>query len=113
MSAKPADKAQVVISKRSKQFRKMLSDLPPDAQRLADGVFRRFLKNPADPSLDTKALYDSKRGHHQMDSYSVRITLNYRAVYVIDNGKDGKGPKQFYWYWIGSREQFSGFAASR
>ena len=75
---------------------------------------QHFLKDPNAPILCTEELHDSRAGHHRNGSKSVRITLRYRAIYVTDRGPpDGKGEKQYCWYWVGSHESYNNFIGSR
>jgi len=97
-------------SVRSTGFKFMLAELPAPVQRRAQELFdNHFAKDPNAPVLCTEELFDSKKGRHRNGSKSVRITLRYRAIYVIDHGPDGKGAPQAFWYWIGSHESYNGF----
>jgi hypothetical protein len=87
--------------------------LPANIQELADRLFAIFEADPTDLRLCTKALNDSRRGRHRNGSFEVRISLRYRAIYVVDRGPDGNGDPQYCWYWIGSREDFANFVGCR
>jgi mRNA-degrading endonuclease RelE of RelBE toxin-antitoxin system len=91
----------------------MEAELPEKIREICKTAFNTFQSNPNHPGLETKLLHDSKEGKHRNGSRSVRITLRYRAIYVIDNGPDGKGPEQAFWYWIGSREEYANFIRCR
>ena len=100
-------------SVRLAKFSKMLAKLPDDIQQTAEDLFDLFYKDPMDPMLRNKPVYDSSKGRHRASSRSVQVTLRYRAVYVVDNGEDGNGDDQYCWYWIGSREDYGTFIGCR
>jgi hypothetical protein len=56
-------------SRTTRQFRRLFSELPFDAQRDAKRAYRLFQNNPAHPGLQFKKL----EGEHNI--YSVRIGL--------------------------------------
>lgn len=92
----------------------MLEDLPPAIQQRAEELYElHFKKDPTAPILCTEDLHDQKSGRHRAGSKSVRITLRYRAIYVIDHGPDGKGEAQACWYWVGSHESYNNFIGSK
>ena len=101
------------VSKRTPTFKGQLEKLPESVQRAATNLFKVFRQNPADPILETESLNDNKRGRHRRDSFSVRVGLRYRAIYVVDNGERGDEPKQYCWYWIGSHQDYNKFIGSR
>jgi hypothetical protein len=76
-----------------RQFWRLFSDLPVDAQRDAKRAFRLFASNPAHPGLQFKKL------EGEDDIYSARIGLDYRALAVMK--KDG-----IIWYWIGRHSEY-------
>lgn len=100
-------------SVRTTPYKRLLAQLPPDIQEKAEKLFARFQKDQFDPILCNEDLYDSNVGRHRKGSRSVRITLRYRAIYVVDNGPKGDQPEQVCWYWIGSRESYANFIGSR
>ena len=77
-------------SRTTRQFRRLFSELPFDAQRDA---MRAFQSNPAHPGLQFKKL------EGEDNIYSVRIGLEYRALAVR---KDDR----IVWYWIGSHSVY-------
>jgi hypothetical protein len=91
----------------------MEGHLPENIQALAAKVFEILKLDPMDPRLGNEELYDTKKGRHRSGSRSVRITLRYRAIYVVDKGADGRGEEQACWYWIGSREEYANFTYCR
>lgn len=74
-------------------FWKLYHSLPEAVRKEAREAFRLFRDNVSHPALHFERL----RG--QPDSWSVRITQNYRAV-----GR--KHEDVMIWYWIGSHADF-------
>jgi hypothetical protein len=66
-----------VLSRTTRQSRRLLSDLPADAQRDAERAYLLFRANPGHPGLQFKKL----EGEDQI--YSARIGLGYRALAVM------------------------------
>ena len=82
-----------MISKATADFWRLYLDLPPDIQEAARQAHRKFLENPAHPSLHLERLrYDPR-------TWSVRVTLNYRAVAYRQSDS-------WLWFWIGSHRDF-------
>lgn len=105
--------APVLRSVRVHSFRERFDRLPGWVQRAAKDAFRQFQENPTHPMLHNEALHDTERGRHRSGSRSVWVTFRYRAIYVEDNGLDGRGPRHAVWYWIGSHEDYNDFVGSR
>ena len=80
-------------SKTTREFRKAFSRLPRRIQAQARDALRQFLQDPQHPSLRFK------RVHSTRSIYSVRITIDYRALGV----KEGDF---IIWHWIGSHEDY-------
>ena len=87
---------------RTAAFREQLFRLPESIQQLAEAAFRMFLEDPSHPSLRHHALKDSNKGQHRAGSFSVSITMRYRAIYVRDGDTN-------VWYWIGSHADYDNF----
>ena len=51
-------------------------------------------------------LADNKRGRHRRNSFSVSITLRYRAIYTVDGDAN-------VWYWIGSHSDYKVFTGKK
>jgi len=77
----------------TRQFRRLLSDLPPDVQRDAKRAYRLFQSNPAYPGLQFKKLEGEE------NIYSARIGLDYRVLAVAKKGRVVR-------YWIGSHADY-------
>ena len=84
-------------------FRELLADLPAEILEMARAACLLFDKNPAHPSLRHHELTDNKSGSHVPKSFSVSITMRYRAIYAI--GDDGVN----VWYWIGTHAAYDTF----
>jgi hypothetical protein len=67
--------------------------LPESVQEQARTAYRRFQHDPAHPGLRFK------RVHPTEPIYSVRVSLDYRAVGVMDG-------ETIVWYWIGSHADY-------
>jgi hypothetical protein len=80
-------------SSTTKSFRTAFSKLPKSAQKQARHAYRLFVQDPKHPSLQFKKVHPSR------PIYSVRISLNYRAL----GTKDGD---TVVWFWIGSHAEY-------
>ena len=67
--------------------------LPRDIRAAARQAYRKFRENPAHPGLHLERLRSDAR------AWSIRVTLNYRAVARRD-GDD------WLWVWIGTHQEF-------
>jgi hypothetical protein len=79
-------------SRRSKRFRALFRELPPEVKRQAYAAYRLFVINPNHPRLHFKKLHDKL--------YSVRVGIRYRALGVMES------PDQIIWIWIGSHTEY-------
>ena len=89
----------------TRQFREQYGVLPPairDAVRQACVLFER---NPSHRSLRLHELRESKRGDHAPSTFSVSVTMQYRALFIVVEGIN-------VWYWIGSHAQYNRFTGS-
>jgi hypothetical protein len=87
---------------RTAAFKEQLDRLPDVIQRLADAAFDRFREDPSHPSLRHHALKDNNKGQHRSGSFSVSITMKYRAIYTRDGETN-------VWYWIGTHNDYNNF----
>lgn len=53
-------------------------------------------------------LDDTKKGKHVPGSYSVSITMQYRAIYFLD-----VETKQNVWYWVGTHAEYDRFTGRK
>jgi mRNA-degrading endonuclease RelE of RelBE toxin-antitoxin system len=84
-------------SRTTRQFWRLLSDLPDDAQREAKRAYRLFQNNPAHPGLQFKKL------EGEDNIYSARVGIDYRALAAMRKGR-------VVWYWIGSHAEYDRLA---
>jgi hypothetical protein len=83
-----------MLSRTTRQFWRLFSDLPIDVQRDAQRAYRLFQMNPAHPGLQFKKL----EGEESL--YSVRIGLEYRALGVMKKDR-------IVWFWIGGHAEYN------
>lgn len=76
-------------SRTTRRFWRSFHELPADVRRQAERAYRLFQADPAHPSLQFKKL----EGENAI--YSARITLGYRALAVMKEGR-------VIWFWIGA-----------
>jgi hypothetical protein len=86
----------------TREFREQFARLPQRIQDLARSACLLFDVSPAHPSLRRHELADSKRASHVPGSFSVSITMQYRAIYVPVGGVN-------VWYWIGTHADYDSF----
>jgi hypothetical protein len=77
----------------TRSFWTLYRDLPDKVRAQAREAYALFRDNPGHPSLSFERL------RSEPESWSVRITRNYRAV-----GR--KHEDTMIWYWIGSHAEF-------
>ena len=82
-----------MTSRGTPRFWQCYRQLPRDIQKAARLAYRKFLENPAHPSLHLERLRSDAR------AWSVRVTLNCRAV-ALRQGDD------WIWVWIGDHQEF-------
>lgn len=90
---------------RTRQYREMESRLPPEIRALALKAFEVFRQNPTHPALRNHELHPTRRGNHRAESRSVSITMQYRALYVVEGEFN-------VWYWIGTHADYDAFTGS-
>ena len=82
-----------MISHTTGRFRKDLKQLPQQIQRQAQQAYRLFKQNPYHPSLHFKQVHPTK------PIYSARISLDYRAVGILEEDV-------VIWFWIGVHGEY-------
>ena len=82
-----------MISRTTKRFRKLLSDLPPHVQKQAFEAYRTWMRDPWHASLQFKQIHAIK------PIFSARIDLEWRAVCV-------RTGDTALWYFIGSHADY-------
>jgi len=78
-----------VKSRATPRFWAAYREVPPDIREAARRVYRLFVENPRHPSLQFKKVHDRD------PIYSVRVTLGYRALGLLDDD-------EIVWFWIGT-----------
>jgi hypothetical protein len=80
-------------SVRTKRFRESESQLPAEVRKQAVKAFRQWKKTPDHPGLRFKNVVADK------PIYSVRVTLGYRALGVLEG-------ETMVWFWIGDHSEY-------
>jgi mRNA-degrading endonuclease RelE of RelBE toxin-antitoxin system len=83
----------------TERFRACLARLPQEVRRQARDAYKQFADNPSHPSLRFKKL------HTDQNVFSVRISLDYRALGVRDGDT-------LIWFWIGPHSDYERLLAS-
>ena len=92
----------------TREFREQYARLPQNIQALTRDACVLFDRDPAHTSLRHHELEDRKASKHVAGSFSVSITMQYRAIYVVDPN-DGMN----IWYWIGTHAAYKRFTGSK
>ncbi len=82
-----------MTSRTTERFRKSLAALQDHIQQRARQAYKTFQQNPNHPGLQFKQV------HSTQPIYSVRISLDYRALGVLDGD-------EMIWFWIGSHADY-------
>ena len=82
-----------MISKATRRFWKCYKALEPDLKRQAKDSYLKFKKDPYYLVLNFKQIHSTK------PIYSVRISLEYRALGVFNENT-------IIWMWIGSHAEY-------
>ena len=90
----------------TRQFREQLAALPPHILELARQACILFDQDPSHRSLRHHELKDVKKGSHEEGSFSVSITMQYRAIYVVRGGIN-------IWYWVGTHADYETFTGRK
>jgi len=80
-------------SKTTDRFWKCYLELPVSIKKRAKEAFKKFQTNPYYPSLHFKQVHSTR------PIFSVRITKDYRAIGIIQEG-------DIVWFWIGSHSEY-------
>ncbi len=80
-------------SRTTERFRKSFAQLPEHVQQQARQAYQKFKQNPNYPSLRLKQVHSTR------PIYSVRISLDYRALGVREG-------EEMIWFWIGSHADY-------
>jgi hypothetical protein len=82
-----------VNSRTTDRFWKCYSELPESIKKQAKEAYQRFIENPYHPGLRFKRI------HSTIPVFSVRITIDYRAIGLLKNN-------EIIWFWIGSHSEY-------
>ena len=77
----------------TQSFRKQLEQLPISTQEQASKAYQLWQKDPYHNSIQFKKV------SHRQPIYSARISLNYRALGLLESD-------HIYWYWIGTHDEY-------
>jgi hypothetical protein len=80
-------------SSTTKDFRKRLSQLPASVRDQASKAYRLWKSDPYHRSLQFK------RVSQRQPIYSVRVSLNYRALGLLEED-------HVFWFWIGTHAEY-------
>jgi mRNA-degrading endonuclease RelE of RelBE toxin-antitoxin system len=81
-------------SRTTPRFREILGHLPAELRAQASATFILWEENPDHPSLNFKPV-----GHSNPRAYSVRISLQYRAIGL-------KYDDEIRWVWVGPHADY-------
>lgn len=82
-----------MISHTTERFRKAFANLPKEIQYQAKEAYKDFKRNPFHPSLRFKRVHSTK------PIYSVRISIEYRAIGI-------QNENEIIWFWIGIHDDY-------
>lgn len=88
----------------SKSFREQYAGLPESVQALTRVACELFDRDPSHRSLRFHELEERKRSSAVPRSFSVSISMQYRAIFFVVDGIN-------VWYWIGTHaecDQYTG-----
>lgn len=91
---------------RTAEFKAMLGRCGVGVRRLALLAYRQFLADPSHASLRFHELGDTHRGRHRAGSFSVAVTMKYRAIAVRDGVTN-------VWYWFGTHNDYENFTGRK
>ena len=69
------------------------NELPSEVRNAAQKAYRLFRENPKHPGLQFKKVHDRE------PVYSVRVSVAYRAVGLLEND-------EVIWFWIGGHAEY-------
>jgi len=82
-----------VTSRGTPHFWAAYRGLPSEIRNAAQKAYKLFRQTPLHPGLQFKKV------HNRDPVYSVRVTLGYRAVGLLEND-------EITWFWIGSHADY-------
>ena len=82
-------------SSTTERFWKCYRELPVEVRKQAKDCYSLFFNDPHHPSLHFKRI------HSPRPIYSVRISIDYRAVGIVEGD-------EITWFWIGPHAEYDG-----
>ncbi len=77
----------------TQNFWKLYDSLPAEVRRQAKDAYKLFTNDPYYPSLHFKRIHSTR------PIFSVRISIDYRAVGILEGD-------ELTWFWIGSHKEY-------
>jgi len=77
----------------TERFWKCYAGLPAEVRSQAKGAYALFVKDPYYPSLHFKRIHSTR------PIFSVRISIDYRAVGIVEGN-------EITWFWIGLHAEY-------
>jgi hypothetical protein len=87
-------------------FRERFAQFPAQIQRAVRVACVLFNNDPRHPSLRYHELDDNRKGQHLPGSFSVSITMQYRAIHIVRDQIN-------VWYWIGTHGEYDRFTGKK
>jgi hypothetical protein len=89
----------------SQNFREQFAKLPDPIKQAVRGACSLFDQDLGHPSLRHHQLKDVRKGKHAARTFSVSPTMQYRALYVVEDDVN-------VWYWIGTHAEYKKYTGS-
>jgi hypothetical protein len=89
----------------TKDFLEMYGRLPKDLRKFVYETAIEFDRDPTRSTWSHRQLRPNSKGNHIPDSFTVRVTMSYRAIYVLDG-------EVRVWYWIGTHAEYDRFTGA-
>lgn len=87
-------------NKTTQRFRECYAQLPQRVQRLTRLTAVAFDADPTRSTFRLHELTDTSKSRHLPGSFSVSVTMGYRAIYTLEES----GVR--IWYWVGSHADY-------
>jgi hypothetical protein len=93
-------------NRNTRTFRHLYAALPAHVQSAVRDACVVFDNDPFRKSLRRHILKRNSRGKHEDGSVSISVSLDYRAIYVTEDGIN-------VWYWIGTHADYDTFVGRK
>ena len=87
----------------TRNFRAQYDRLPDHVKEVVREACVLFDRDPSHRSLRRHQLKETKNSSHEPKSFSVSPTMQYRAIYFVDDSAIN------VWYWIGTKADHDTF----